>query len=273
MKMKKILVPIDFSENALNALKYAVELTNKLDAELHLTHSFHSSNKAGMFVTTQDKLRTDAKKDLVNLAKEYQEKILSGKEIQHHFIRDYPPEGIAYIARKNRVDLIVMGTKGASGLRGAIWGSVASRLLVITDIPVLAIPKYYGDFKLEHILFAIDNPQFDNNELLKPLIELKENFKTKITTFNLAEPIYVEVDRNVNVLRKSDMINEISDDYFQSLEQDLKLGLIKYSMNNDVDMICMVRKNRGYFMELMHISSTKKIIFDSPTPLLILQEK
>lgn len=270
--MKKIIVPIDFSENAINALKYAVELANALGAEIHIVHVFHTSTKAGIFIKTQDGLRLDAKQSLKKLALEYQSKISSGEKLMHHLIRNHPAEGIAYLAKKFHADIIVMGTKGASGLKGAIWGSVASKVLAITKTPVLAVPKYYREFKLNHILFTIDNPAFKERKAIEPLLTLKEKYNTKITTFNLVAPIYVEVNEEEKVLKKSDLIQEISDDYYQSFDLDLKQGVIKYTMNNDVDMICMVKKNRGFFIDMMHISSTKKIIFDSPVPLLILQE-
>lgn len=271
--MKRILVPVDFSENSINALKYAIDLVNMSNAELHITHSYHDSNKTGSFVSTQNKLREDTKNRLNQLVEKFQGFISSKKIIQQHFIRDYPAEGIAHVASKYQMDLIIMGTKGASGVKGAIWGSVASRLLNITKIPVLAVPKYFGDFKINYILLAVDNPTYDDKEILQPLEVLKDISKAEVTAFNMVVPIYAEVEDDQNVLEVSNTISEISDSYYQSFESNLKQGIIKYAMENRMDMICMIKRKRGFFIDIMHMSETKKIIFDSPVPLLVLQEK
>ncbi len=268
--MKTILVPTDFSENAENALNYAIPMANAFGANIELVHTFHLSQRAGMLVSVQERMRIEAHKDLKKMVKEYQDKMTNGNNMDFHLIRDYAPEGISYMAKKLKADVIVMGTKGASGLKGAIWGSVASRLIAITSIPVIAVPKYYNRFNLDRILLAIENPTFNDKDTMAPLQKLKKKSGATVTTFNMAVPITVEVDEETETLTTSDTIREISDDYHQSFDTDLKEGLVKYVNKNKVDMICMIRKERGFFSDLVHASATKKIIFDSPVPLLIL---
>lgn len=269
--MKTILVPTDFSENAENALKYAIVVANSFGANIELVHSFHLSQKAGMFVSVQERMRIEAKKDLKKLLNIYQEKMTNNNEINFHLIRDYAPDGITNLARKYEADLIIMGTKGASALKGAIWGSIASKLISQTKIPVLAIPKYYVDFGLEKIVLAIDNPSFNDKKVLEPLRKIAKKANAKVTVFNMAVPVTAEGEDDY--ISTSDLIEDVADEYYQSFDNDLKHSIISYVMNNKADMICMIKKDRGFFNDLFRASSTKKIIFDSPVPLLILHQK
>ncbi len=271
--MKTILVPTDFSDNAENALQYAIAMANAFEANIELVHTFHLSQRAGMIVSVQERMRIEAHKDLKKMVEEKQKELTQGNKMDFHLVRDYAPEGIAYFAKKLKADIIIMGTKGASGVKGAIWGSVASRLIAMTSTPVLAIPKYYNQFKLEHILFAVDNPTFNDAEVLAPLKEIAERAGAKVTAFNMAVPIHVDVDENTETLSTSQVIQDIADDYYQSFDHDLKQSIIQYVMKNKTDMVCMIRKERGFFVDIMHASATKKIIFDAPVPLLILHQE
>ncbi len=265
--MRRIVVPTDFSKNADNALNYAIEFANLFEAEIHLVHTYHVSNRADMFISINDIIREDAEKVINNLAKETQRRLDKQDGVFTHIVSDYPAEGIAYIAKKNNADMIIMGTKGAGALKGAIWGSVASRLITITKVPVIAIPENYTHFKLEHIVLAVDNLKFDNKNIMSLILNISNRAMAKITTFkmvNSLEPAHAQ--------QFSDSILELSNEYFISQNNDLKKSLIGYVATHSTDLVCMIRKERGFFIDLMHNSATKKIIFDCPVPLMIFNE-
>lgn len=270
--MKKILVPTDFSENADNALKYAIEVANAFKADIHLVHSFKLSNKVGVAPETQNKLRLIAIEKLDAVISKYENDMNNHNKMIRHITRNNPVDGIKYFASRYNIDLIIMGTKGASGIKGAIWGSIASKIINI-PIPLIAIPSEYTKYELKHIVLAIDNPSFNKNNVLMPLIKLKEKAKARLTTFNMAVPIHVEVTDKENVLETSNIIMDISDDFHQSFDSSLKESIINYTMDEEADMICMIKKKRGFFIDIMHSSSTKKIIFECPVPLLVLHSK
>lgn len=268
--MKRILVPTDFSSNAENALRYAVEMANAFNADIHLVHSFDLPVKVGIFPKAESDLREVVKSNLAKWGKKYQSELTGKSVIKSHFVRNKTPEGVKYAVEKYKADLVVMGTKGASGIKGAIWGSVASKLAKTIEKPVLVIPEHYIRFELNHIVLAIDNPTFDNKKILSPLLELAEKAKAKITTFNMAAPIVVNAEEGQEVLETSQTLLGISDDFHQSFADDLKKGINVYVRDAKADMICIIKKKRGFFIDLMHASSTKKIVFDSSVPVLVL---
>lgn len=270
--MKKILVPTDFSENAENALKYAVEVANAFGADIHLVHSFKLPNKVGVSPKAHNKLRLDAIEKLDAVIEKHKKDLTNRNKMIQHITRNNPVDGIKYFAKKYNADLVIMGTKGASGIKGAVWGSIASKIMKINR-PLIAVPSGYTLHGLNHIVLAMDNPAFDKKEVLEPLIKLKEKAKARVSTFNMATPIKVKADNDKNTLETSDLIMDISDDFHQSFDSSFKESIINYAMDEKADMICIIKRKRGFFIDIMHASSTKKVIFESPVPLLVLHCK
>ncbi|MDA1184821.1 MAG: universal stress protein [Acidobacteria bacterium] len=145
MKIKTILVPLDFSEPSVAALRYAKELANVLRASIHLLHVTHDP-------TTQpwtEEAYSPALLDLVDAYKaEAQEQLtaaLSASERKKYRAElavsvGAPFSRIIEYATKNHVDLIVMGTHGRGAIAHAILGSVTERVVRFAPCAVLSVP-------------------------------------------------------------------------------------------------------------------------------------
>lgn len=269
--MEKILVPTDFSDNAENALEYAIEIANTFNATIHLVHAFQYTNKMGAFPQKQDKHRLDIIKKLKALTNKYSDRLNSKAKMVHHVTLEKPIEGLKYFIKKFKIDLVIMGTKGATGIKGAIWGSIASQLIAKVNQPIIAIPNGYKDFKLNKILLSVERTNFDDNRTILPLIEIASKSKATITTFNMVLPV-VAADNNEDY-QTSDLLLEISYDFHQSEDTDLKESIVNYVKDNDLDMLCMIKKDRGPISNIVHNSATKKVIFDCPVPMLVLHQE
>ena len=134
-----ILVPIDFSANAEQALDYAIELARKLGAKVHLVNAIGlplvGSPELGLPYTVEmlDNLNVENKKALEALAA--RRDTVGQVLVRHGDARDVIREA----AEELRADLIVMGTHGRRGLSRALLGSVAENVLRTSPVPVLTI--------------------------------------------------------------------------------------------------------------------------------------
>ena len=140
--IKKILVPIDFSETSNHALDYAIDLAKALGASITVAHSYVIPLYAfpdGAIITSPElaaQLSDAAQKNLdaaVNARKE------RGVELTSILTNGVAFEEVTRLAQELRVDLIVMGTHGRHGLPRALLGSVAETVIRASTIPVLAI--------------------------------------------------------------------------------------------------------------------------------------
>lgn len=148
MEIKSILFPTDFSEGSAEALKYAVEFAKKYDAKLYVVHIIYDVAKAsGWYVPhiSMDKLYQEihegAKKELDNFGVEE----LSGiKNIERVVITGIPHQEIVAFANSKKVDMIIIGTHGRTGIDRILFGSTAAQVVRNAPCPVLTVrlPKY-----------------------------------------------------------------------------------------------------------------------------------
>ena len=159
MKLSKILVPTDFSEHAQQALETAISLAKPLGATIHLLHVVQMPvvptlpEAAPVIpVTFWQELREHAQR---NLEKQKAKLAAAGVKCDLEVIEDVPGFAISAAAERAKADLIVMGSRGLTGLKHALLGSVAERTVRAAPCPVLTV-KRGGALQLRRILVAMD---------------------------------------------------------------------------------------------------------------------
>lgn len=142
---RRILVPIDFSEHASAALDAAIEIAKESGGTVHLLHAYEiplgTIPPYGVAVpdAVLAEVRDAAARRLEKAAQRVQG---AGVACETHILHAPPAQGIVEAARSFEADLIVMGTRGLTGLRHALLGSVAERTVRTAPCPVLTIkPK------------------------------------------------------------------------------------------------------------------------------------
>ena len=151
MKMKTILVPTDFSKHAENALKVAAQIAKKNDGEIILLHMLELSTSGNDALHTAHDIpelmffKNAALEKLENLENSsYLDDVKVSSLVQFNMAFD----GIIENAKKHNVDLVVMGSHGASGFHEMFVGSNAEKVARNSEIPVLVIKKEEENFNL-----------------------------------------------------------------------------------------------------------------------------
>jgi nucleotide-binding universal stress UspA family protein len=147
LRMKRILVPIDFSEEATKALKYAVPLAEEFGATIQLLYvferpMFNDPQNVTPFVSEQTLLERARKKLLELAADEIDEIVPVSLEVR----AGRPWEEITAAARSGASDLIIVGTHGYTGLKHVLMGSTAERVVRHAPCPVLAVREEEREF-------------------------------------------------------------------------------------------------------------------------------
>ncbi|MEN7551340.1 universal stress protein [Rapidithrix thailandica] len=166
MEIKKILVPTDFSEESMNALDVAAGIAKKTNAEISLLHVIdvpvvgHSdyvdifgqgetSDDPELYKPYMHKLIEVTRDKLEGVKKKYQ-----GVNITEHVEFDRLQRHIAEFVIKDETDLIVMGSKGVSGIEEILVGSNTERVIRLAKAPVLTVKQKIKPFELKNIVFA-----------------------------------------------------------------------------------------------------------------------
>jgi nucleotide-binding universal stress UspA family protein len=142
LQIHTILVPVDFSEHSGQALEYAIELAQKFEARLELLHCY-PINIGGISpygVVLPESFERDCREAANQQLEQWLEKARAGGvPVTGSVTPMFASEAIAQQAKESGADLIVMGTRGLTGLKHVLLGSVAERTLRIAPCNVLTV--------------------------------------------------------------------------------------------------------------------------------------
>jgi nucleotide-binding universal stress UspA family protein len=178
--MRHILVPTDFSENAWNALKYGIELFKKTNCTFYLMHVNPVTGYSGSGTSLKkssaklaDILIENSLKNLQALIDELEKLPLNNN---HTFLPlvfyGYFTDTVNRVVKDKNIDLILMGTKGATGLKKATIGSNTGDVITKVKCPLLALPENAVYEKLKEIAFPTDFRFGNDFNALDTLLEL-----------------------------------------------------------------------------------------------------
>jgi nucleotide-binding universal stress UspA family protein len=147
--IKNVLVPIDFSERSLEALEIATALTKRFGAHLHLAHIYEPDFPLTTVMATPLALPPvqvgqGVRRHLKDVAKKRGLELDPGN---YHAIEGRPADQICDLARRHAIDLIVVSTRGNTGLKHLVLGSTAERIVRYSPCPVLVVHPQKGNGK------------------------------------------------------------------------------------------------------------------------------
>ncbi len=274
--MVNILVPTDFSPLSKFALKYAIKIANTLGGNITVLHimtmtrALRFTMMERVLPANSDVLKS-AERELETLIKTLSEQYKSSKTIKYHVVRGaYFPSTLLREARKLRSGLIVMGTRGATGLTRAVLGSNTNSVIEVSHVPVLAVPEK-AEFKgFRNVVYASDLSNLE--EEMEILIRYIEKFESTIHLVHIIPPggqIDVVEKEIEAVLRKFDYKDIIT---LVLVNDDLDSALDQYVQVSRADVLAMFTHELSFFEKVFDRSTTRKMAFHSRIPLLAFRQ-
>ncbi|MGB5171276.1 universal stress protein [Eudoraea sp.] len=279
--MQRILIPTDFSENSLNAIEYGLKLFKRSKCVFYLLNinpvppysGAGTSIKSTTSILKQGFLE-ESKKSLDEFLNTL-EKTHSNK--LHSFttsaIYDFFIDAINNEVEKNKIDLIIMGTKGATGFKGAVIGSNTGDVITKVKCPLLAIPENALYKRAKEIAFPTDYHMSYDIKVLDTLIAMVIMNKSVL--------------RIVHISMKGDMLNQEQEtnkdflhDYLRGIDHTfhavrgtrLETSIQCFIDSRDIDMVAMVAKNLNFFQRILFKPSVEEISYHTEIPFLVLHE-
>jgi nucleotide-binding universal stress UspA family protein len=273
--MKTILVPTDFSIPADYAVHYATRLAKEFNASTILYHSFIPFESGFYPIAQSTKENKETEDNLIKrLTKIKAELLNSNKNIPVSIHVDRGPETHRLIefSKENKVDLIVMGTKGASGLKEVVIGSFTADIMTKAPCPVLAIPQKFTFKTPKKITFASDYHKKDI-QAIQFLAKWHEAFKSKIYLLHIDDSEHTsawEEEVFTHYKRKIEKQCEGITLSFQRTEgTDISKAILHITLNDKTDILAIApEKIKGFWNNLFHKSLTKTTAYHIHIPLL-----
>jgi nucleotide-binding universal stress UspA family protein len=272
----KILIPIDFSENASHALKYASLLGQVIHAELMLLHVYTPPVTRGNAVYALvneeiGRMMHEATAKLQEMSREVNENY--GVSCDQLVKMGSPVEEIVSESENSRVDLIVMGTRGASGIEKVLFGSNTASVIEKAFCPVLAVPGKVILALPKKIVFATDF-QGSNLDSLAELATVIKGTKAELILLHVAKETSKSDRDLIEYFSKtvSDETKLEQPSYYVMHDENVEKGIDNFVDAIGADLVALSTRKRGVFEGLLEPSLTKKIAYHARLPLLVFHE-
>ena len=277
--MKTILVPVDFSDNSKNALDYAIKLAKRLNMKLMLLHAFHPT----LVEAISDSYKVLTNKDFDETPKEmksqlnmWQKAIVTSEsklDCDVSFVEGDLADEINELIENNDIDLIVMGTKGATGLKSVFIGSNTARVIETVLCPVLAVPTDYKFRDYKKIAFATDYHDSDKISV-DFLIDISKQFDSQLEIVHIAnediKPRFEEdlLEHFTAQIKKSIAYKKMNFNLVEGGDS-IKRSLSTFILKNQIDLLAISTRERILTGPLFNRGLTKNMAHHIVIPLLV----
>ncbi|PPK87611.1 nucleotide-binding universal stress UspA family protein [Neolewinella xylanilytica] len=266
--MQHILIPTDFSPAAARAIAYGSLLAREYGAKVTLAY-IHSMPMDPMRI---GEVSSELYRDGEALLEDHAEQLRAeGLTVDTEVQLGTPVSRLKSIILKRQVDLVVMGCQGRHHVASNLFGSTTTSLMEEVTVPILAVPLNYQPRKPERILWAADSKVPKGSAMLEPMLELAERSGSELQVFH-----YQEADeRELPDPKFKELLADVSCDIYVQVDNGLSVDIAirDFVEKTGVDLITVIHRRTGWLNRLAVASSTRRAVFTSAVPILILQEK
>jgi nucleotide-binding universal stress UspA family protein len=273
--MKKILTPTDFSSCALRASETAIALAKVANAQIHFLHLFSIPANWLYQEGYQDKMYTDVseKVALANKKLEQLVALAQKQNVDATFQVDFNDDKktINKYIKNHNIDIIVMGSHGADGMKELLVGTNAQKVIRSASVPVLIVKENNASVLVPEIVFVSD---FEA-EAMKPfqkVIGIAELLKARVHLLYINTPAFfndnmsIENSMETFVALASERLAKASI-YSDFLFED---GIQHYCDKYDIGLVAIATHSRRGFSRMLIGSDAERVINHLTTPVLSL---
>ncbi len=276
--MKNILLPTDFSDNSLNAIRYTMEFFRN---ELCVFHVLHVQ-KASLYTTddlitapanasVHHSIMNDAKKRLNQLVEELKSSYVD-ENYTFYPTTDYDVfiDAIKQAVKSKNIDLIAMGTNGATGAAEVVFGSNTLKVIRSIDRPVLAIPEGFKFNTPKTILYAFESDHKFISKGIEPLIDILMKYKSYLRILKMKEDDIITLEEFDDKKHLKEFFKDFNHTFHTIVNVPEALAIRSFVQIMDVDLTAMFVKRETFLERFLKGSETSKISYGTRVPLLIM---
>jgi len=265
----RILIPTDFSSNALHAATYAVQLFGKRDVTYILLHAHYDAGYAGavgysmgpeLLKASQEGLDLAAKRFAESTGATWVETVLafgSLYTVVNEFVKD------------RGADAVVMGKRGETA--SALFGSNTTAVLGDCPVPVVAVPDHARLRAMRRVLLAADHSDVEPEHFaLLRALALKHGAQVLVTHIAMDDP--APEPTGVKEQYRA-ALKDVDLEHLVGYGHDVADGLERTARSKKADMIAILHRHVGLFTRLFNPSVAKKLALESDLPLLVLMNR
>ena len=263
--MQKILVPCDFSEQSVNAFRLAVDLAHQTKGEVHVLHVIEVPVMHDSLLMPTLSFEASLLKELSDNAENQFKKLAADNPTQTPVITKNVFGNISVMildyVTENNIELVVMGTKGASGLRELLIGSNAERIVRRASCPVITVRAYEKLQNIKNIVFP-NSLEEEQDDLVEHIKVLQGFLKASLHVVWINTPGNFTSD-NITLIKMKDFAKRFAlTDYTLNIFNDTyeESGVISFAHMIKADMIAMGTHGRKGISHIMSGSLAEDVV-------------
>ncbi|WP_291866444.1 universal stress protein [Maribacter sp.] len=276
--MKTIVLPTDFSDNAYNAISFAMQLFKEEECVFHIIHAYtpvvyqseyvlHSPGQIGSgdtgkikFLEKLEALKRKIEEDFNN----------PNHRIITHTAFNILIDEILTTSDNQDADVVIMGTQGATGAKEIFLGSHTVHVIQKSNRPVLAIPSNFKYIKPKKILFPTDFKVNYSKAQLSSMLSIAKEYKSRIEIIYVSDGNDLTEKQLNNKQKLVNLLKGVRHLFHHRPHQGVIQGINDFQSKNTMNLLVMI-KNKHTFIERLFIEPIiKKIGFHLSIPFLVL---
>ncbi|MCF8233067.1 MAG: universal stress protein [Bacteroidales bacterium] len=288
-QVRKIMVPVDFSEHSKNAALFALGIAAPLKAEIRIVHAYYNpATHAEPFDGTYNyeitidkyvkELETNARKRLDEmkdfLRSEARKYNYTGLRVSTRLVNGFEVSSILQMSEEYKPGIIVLGTRGKNGKLKTLVGSVTTRVIDKAGVPVLVVPegaRFKEVGQANRVMYATDFDDYDFRALRR-LMSFVRPFGMQVYCVHICCQATSPYDRAKMNELENHFKNEVDDVevFFDIIESDNVIdGFNQYIHAKDIDLVSITVHKRNLIEKWLNPDITKKLLFNTNKPILI----
>lgn len=262
MNNLKILIPTDFSVQAEFAYLMVKNLGSKLPVQVHFLHVLNVPDTVTM--DGQGNIQTCGEIDVryveqqrdIALRKLENLKTLYGQDIETHLALGKTIDTVTGVAATHGFDLVVMGTKGASGIRDLVSGTDTQMIVRRSQVPVLSLMCDRSDLQIQNLLLVHDFSE-NGNQDMKLMHRILAAFGARVHLMQVASSKDSEesIRKNMELFAKANGLESYEAHVLH--DRDVESGVIHFNQMHNIDIVCIGTHGKGGWF---HSSTTEKLV-------------
>jgi len=260
--MKNILVPIGSSKNAASHLQYAVDFAKEFGAKVYVVQVYNVYTKAGTMIKIDHIIEKDSREYLKSHVDKINKK---GVEVITRTLKGKLIDTLELACKAANIDLILIEPRTNSIKDEVYLGKTSGKIIKQMQIPALIVPEGYVFKPISKVLMALKSAIIKKEKVLNPLKMIKTQFDSIVDLLLVKTTYYSEGDFEI-----SDELNSLVSSTIQSENPTTYQGVLEHYKSNKADMLCVVRRNRGFFIKKWEKNTILKKDFSSTLPVLVL---
>ncbi|MGM0612224.1 MAG: universal stress protein [Bacteroidota bacterium] len=271
--MKKIIVPVDFSEESMNGLDLAIKVANHMKASVEMVHVIKESNE--FFLAAEKEHRKHAEKSFKKVMEEFQDQVKEGNELTYVIHKGRIHHEIVNHAKYNSADMIIGSTHGASGFEEFFIGSNAHRIIASSQIPTMFIRHGVAPRTFNRILLPIDDT-IETRQKVPFTTELAQRFDAEIIIQSISltdDPqitnrVRAYTDQVIEYMEKENVKYQLSE-----AQGDIVKNILESARKYDVDLIASMAEEERTLSSFDLGGNVMELLRKANVPLLCIHQQ